>query len=65
MGCTEHDECSGVTAWEQVVEEEAREKAEGTLRRETIQLKVVTEGRSLVEEQQMMVVTQVAEAEEE
>ena len=49
-------------AWEQVAEEEDRKKAGRTQRRWTTQLKVVTEGRTLVEGQRMTVVTQVAEA---
>ena len=62
VGCTEHDECSEVTAWEQVAEEEDRERAGQTQRRWTTKLKVATEGRTLVEGHQMAVVTQVAEA---
>ena len=67
MGSTEHDECSGVAAWEQVVEEEDREKAGQTQRRWTSQLRwtsqrrVATERKTLVEVQQMAVVTQVVD----
>ena len=61
MGCTEHDECSGVTAVEHVAEEEDRGKAGRTQRRWTTQLRVATEGKTLVEVQQMAVVTQVVD----
>ena len=65
VGCTEHDECSGVTAEERVEEERNREKAGQTQRRWTsqlgwtTQLRVTTDGKTLVEVQQMAVVTQV------
>ena len=51
VGCTEHDKCSGVSAWEQVAEEEDLEKAGRTQRRWTTQLKGTTEGRTLEEGQ--------------
>ena len=61
MGCTEHDEYSGVAAEERVEEEKNQEKAEQTQMRWTSQRRMATVEKTLVEVQQMAVVTQVVD----
>ena len=61
MGCIEHDECSEVTAEERVEEEKNRQKAGQTQMRWTSQRRIATVGKTLVEVQQMAVVTQVVD----